>query len=172
MDNPLTRKAWSPYVAGIVVGLLQIPAFLLINTAMGVSSSYVSAGGYIASIFDKTVMDNAYFNKYMTSMKYVWQSSLLVGIVIGAFVSMKLSGAKRRGFSRLWEKVAGIKTLSARMLMGFIGGFILLFGARWAGGCTTGHGLSGTAQLAVGSLVVVVMMFAGGIIVSAFYRKL
>lgn len=37
----LTSKAWSPYVAGIVIGLLQIPAFLLIETALGASSSYV-----------------------------------------------------------------------------------------------------------------------------------
>ena len=37
----LTSKAWSPYVAGIVIGLLQIPAFLLIETALGASSSYL-----------------------------------------------------------------------------------------------------------------------------------
>ena len=39
----LTRQAWSPYVAGIVIGLLQIPAFLLIETALGASSSYVTS---------------------------------------------------------------------------------------------------------------------------------
>ena len=43
----LTKKAWSPYLAGIVIGLLQIPAFLLIETALGASSSYVTVGGMI-----------------------------------------------------------------------------------------------------------------------------
>ncbi len=172
MNNLLTKKAWSPYFAGIIVGLLQIPAFILINTALGASSSYVSVGGYIASIFDRATIDIAYFNKYMTSMKYAWQTSLVVGIIIGAFISMKLSRTKRRKISRVWEKTVGIKSLFSRMLMGFIGGFILLFAARWGGGCTTGHGLSGTAQLAVGSLVFVVMMFIGGIIFSSFYKKL
>ncbi|MBD3426580.1 MAG: YeeE/YedE family protein [Candidatus Omnitrophica bacterium] len=172
MKNFLREKAWSPYIAGIVVALLQIPAFLIIKTALGVSSSYVSAGGYIASIFDRTVMDNAYFNKYMTSMKYVWQSSLCVGIIIGAFLSRRLSGAKRQEYSPAWKKAVGIRTFSQRFFMGFIGGFVLLFGARWAGGCTTGHGLSGSAQLAVGSLVVGVMMFVGGIVVSSLYKKI
>ncbi len=37
-------KAWSPYAAGILIGLLQIPAFLIIETALGASSSYVTIG--------------------------------------------------------------------------------------------------------------------------------
>ena len=45
----LTKQAWSPYLAGVVIGLLQIPAFLLIETALGASSSYVTVGGMIAS---------------------------------------------------------------------------------------------------------------------------
>jgi hypothetical protein len=46
----LTQRMWSPYAAGIVIGLLQIPAFLLIETALGTSSSYVTVGGAVASI--------------------------------------------------------------------------------------------------------------------------
>lgn len=40
------KKAWSPYVAGIIIGLLQIPVFLIIHTALGASSAYVSVDGY------------------------------------------------------------------------------------------------------------------------------
>lgn len=43
-------KAWSPYLAGVLIGLLQIPAFLLINTALGTSSSYVTVSGTVASV--------------------------------------------------------------------------------------------------------------------------
>jgi hypothetical protein len=56
--------------------------------------------------------------------------------------------------------------------MTFLGGFIMLFGARWAGGCTSGHGLSGVGQLAAGSIVVTLMFFAGGIAVSRLFKKL
>ena len=48
----LTERAWSPYVAGIIIGLLQIPAFLIIETALGASSSYVTVGALIASWID------------------------------------------------------------------------------------------------------------------------
>lgn len=172
MKNVLLKKAWSPYVAGIIVGLLQIPAFLVIKSALGVSSSYVSAAGYIASVFDSAIAAKAYFHKYMTSPHYAWQSSMLVGIVIGAYISVKLSGAKRQKFSPIWRKAVSISTLAQRLSMGFLGGFILLFGARWAGGCTSGHGLSGAGQLALSSIIVVIMMFFGGAVVSNLYKRL
>ena len=49
-------KAWSPYVAGILIGLLQIPAFLIIETALGASSSYVTVGAGIAGLFDASLL--------------------------------------------------------------------------------------------------------------------
>ena len=44
----LRDKVWSPYAAGVIIGLLQIPAFLLVDTALGASSSFVTAAGYLA----------------------------------------------------------------------------------------------------------------------------
>ena len=57
----------------------------------------------------------------------------------------------------------GLGSLSSRAPMAFAGGFIMVLGARIADGCTTGHGISGMAQLAVGSTVAVAAMFAGAI---------
>jgi hypothetical protein len=51
----LRDKAWSPYAAGILIGLLQVPAFLLIETALGTSSSYVTIGAHIASLADASI---------------------------------------------------------------------------------------------------------------------
>lgn len=167
----LRRKAWSPYAAGVVIGLLQIPAFLLVSTALGTSSSYVMAAGHMASLFDAGVGEIAYFDKYMTSGKYVWQGALVVGIALGAWLSMRLSGARRQSFSPVWTRAAGISAFGPRAAMAFAGGFIMLFGARLAGGCTSGHGLSGMSQLAAGSMVTVVAMFAGGIAVAALFRR-
>jgi hypothetical protein len=62
--------------------------------------------------------------------------------------------------------------LGRRSWMAFMGGFVMLFGARWAGGCTSGHGLSGLGQLAASSIVVTVMFFIGGIAVARLYNKL
>ncbi|MEE4378192.1 MAG: YeeE/YedE thiosulfate transporter family protein, partial [Candidatus Competibacteraceae bacterium] len=47
----------------------------------------------------------------------------------------------------------------------------LLLGARIAGGCTSGHGISGIAQLAVGSMLAVAAMFAGGILVAMLFKR-
>ncbi|MGI9385382.1 MAG: YeeE/YedE thiosulfate transporter family protein [Methyloligellaceae bacterium] len=168
----LTDKAWSPYAAGILIGLLQIPAFLLVNTALGASSSYVTAAGTIAALFDSGVGEIAYFKKYMTSSKYVWQSALVIGVGLGAFASARISGAGRQAFSPIWRKAVGITAFPQRALMAFVGGFVLLFGARLAGGCTSGHGLSGMAQLSVGSTVAVMAMFAGGILTAMMMRRI
>ncbi len=167
----LASKAWSPYAAGILIGLLQIPAFLIIDTALGASSSYVTMAGYLASLFDGSVPERAYFAKYMGGDKYFWQTALVVGMAAGAFLSASMSGMRRTGFSPIWRTATGSKTLLGRATMGFGGGFLLLLGARIAGGCTSGHGISGIGQLAVGSTVAVVAMFAGGILVANLFLK-
>lgn len=167
----LRAKAWSPYAAGIVVGLLQIPALLVIDSPIGASSCYVSAGAWGASLFDGEIGDIAYLDKYMTSMKYLWQGTMVLFIALGAFLSVRLSGARRRKFSPVWEAATGIRRFGPRAWMAFLGGFVMLFGARWAGGCTSGHGLSGVGQLAVGSIIVTVSFFVGGIAVSRMYRR-
>ncbi|WP_422019798.1 YeeE/YedE thiosulfate transporter family protein [Pyruvatibacter mobilis] len=167
----LTSRAWSPYAAGVLIGLLQIPAFLAIDTALGASSSYVTMAGHLAALFDGGIAERAYFTKYMTGDKYFWQTALVVGIAAGAFLSSGLSGMRRIGFSPIWRTATGSRTLMGRGVMGFAGGFLLLMGARIAGGCTSGHGISGIAQLAVGSTVAVAAMFAGGILVANLFLK-
>lgn len=159
----LTDKAWSPYASGILIGLLQIPAFVLIDTALGASSSYVKVAGHVASLFDSSVGAQPYFAKYMESSKYWWQLALVVGIGLGALASARLSGARRQAISPIWAKALGTPSPGRRYLVAFAGGFILLFGARLAGGCTSGHGISGLAQLSLGSAIAVAAMFAGGI---------
>jgi len=160
----LTKKAWSPYLAGIVIGLLQIPAFLLIETALGTSSSYVTVVGIVASWIDPSILKIDYVAHHVAATgKNWWQVALVIGIVIGAFASMKLSGAKRAPISPIWRRALGSPSPTQRYTVAFVGGFVLLLGARIADGCTSGHGLSGMAQLAVGSTVAVAAMFAGGI---------
>ena len=161
----LKEKAWSPYAAGIVIGLLQIPAFLLIGTALGASSSYVTVSASLASVLDPGVTALDYATKHLSGAKNWWQVALVAGIVLGALASSRLSGAVRRGMSPVWRM-----TTAARFAMAFAGGFLLLLGARIADGCTSGHGISGLAQLSVGSAIAVGAMFAGGIATAALFK--
>jgi uncharacterized membrane protein YedE/YeeE len=52
----------------------------------------------------------------------------------------------------------------ARWIVAFIGGIVMGIGARWANGCTSGHGISGTLQLAVSSWLAAICFFIGGIV--------
>lgn len=89
---------------------------------------------------------------------------LVIGIVIGSFLSAFLSN----DFSltlipKMWEdniSNSGLLRVSASL----IGGIFLGLGARWAGGCTSGHGISGNSMLSVISFVASIAFFVGGII--------
>jgi uncharacterized membrane protein YedE/YeeE len=165
------RKAWPPYLAGIAIGLLQIPTFLLMNTALGASSSFVTVAAHIAAFFDPDIATMKYFASHMYGAKNWWQVAVVVGIAIGAFISVRLSGARRQTISPVWERAMGVRSLGARAPIAFAAGFIMLFGARIAGGCTSGHGISGMAQLSVGSTLAVAAMFAGGILTAMLMKR-
>jgi uncharacterized membrane protein YedE/YeeE len=169
--NPLVSRTWSPYAAGILIGLLQIPAFLLAGTALGVSSSFVTVAASFLSFVDSTALTIPYFKSHVASAKDWWQVALMGGIVIGAFISTRLAGTKRPAMSAFWPRVAGIQSFGQRIALGFVGGIVLLLGARIANGCTTGHGLSGLSQLAVSSFIAVTAIFVGGIVASMFLKK-
>ena len=167
----LRDKAWSPYAAGILIGLLQIPAFLLINTALGASSSYVTVAGNLAALVDPGAAKIDYIAKHLAGAKNWWQVALVIGVALGAFLSSRLSGARRPAMSYVWSRGMGIGSLQQRLPLAFVAGFIMLFGARIADGCTSGHGLSGIAQLSIGSFTAVTAMFAGGIATAMLLRR-
>lgn len=167
----LTDRAWSPYLAGALLGLLQIPAFLLIGTALGASSSFVTVSATLASFVDPAIQQIEYAAKHLGGAKNWWQVALVVGVALGAFLSAKLSGTLRRDIAPVWERALGAKSPMARFALAFAGGFLMLAGARLADGCTSGHGLSGMAQLAVGSFVAITATFAGGIAVAHVFRR-
>ena len=160
--NALTLPLWSPYVAGVGIGILVWLSFLLVNRPLGCSTSFHKTAGMIRKITNRTAVDqNEYYQSYPPTADYHW--ILVFGIIIGAFVSSSLSGV----FAVEWVPPLFAATFSAnpmfRWIVALIGGILLGFGARWAGGCTSGHGLSGMAQLSVTSIVTVCFFFLGGI---------
>jgi uncharacterized membrane protein YedE/YeeE len=84
---------------------------------------------------------------------------------------MKLSGARHAAISPIWARALGSTSPAKRYAVAFGGGFLMLLGARIADGCTSGHGISGMAQLAVGSTVAVAAMFAGGIASATLFMR-
>ena len=103
----------------------------------------------------------AYYREYAPTID--WQWMLVLGLLIGAVLSAVVSGDFRWEFvPPLWEGAFG-HTPAARIITALVGGWLIGFGARWTGGCTSGHGISGTLQLVVSSWVAVLCFFIGGI---------
>ena len=105
--------------------------------------------------------EKAYYKKFAPSIDWEWM--LVLGIFIGAFISARLSGDLRvEWVPPKWSITFGNNPI-LRWVVALIGGIVMGVGARWAGGCTSGHGISGTLQLAVSSWLAVICFFIGGI---------
>jgi hypothetical protein len=102
-----------------------------------------------------------YFNWY--APKIDWQVMMVAGILIGAFISSITDGSfKIKSVPDMWAARFGHSPVK-RGAFAFLGGVIVMFGARLAGGCPSGYGLGAMVQLALSGLIVVLCFFAGGI---------
>jgi uncharacterized membrane protein YedE/YeeE len=163
----LTMERWSPYAAGIGIGVLSWFAFLLSNKPIGCSTAFARSSGMIERLFrGNKVERKAYYQQFAPTIDWEWM--LVVGVFFGAFASAQLSGTfKVNIVPALWVEAFGNTSL-ARILVALLGGIIMGFGARWAGGCTSGHGISGTLQLAVSGWLAAMAFFFGGIAAAMF----
>jgi uncharacterized membrane protein YedE/YeeE len=165
----LAARRWNPYVVGVLIGVLSWLTFLTMDRALGTSSSFVHMAGFVEGAFVPThvVGPNAtpYFVDEISgkSPMFDWQVVLVGGIFLGAFVSSRLSGDHAKEcVPSLWAWRFG-SSKALRYGAAFVGGVLLLFGARMAGGCTSGHGLSGGLQLALSSWTFLAAMCVSGI---------
>ena len=159
----LFAERWSPYLAGAGIGILCCLTFLLSDKAIGCTTAFARTSGMIERFFrgDK-VLKRPYYLNFPPVVDWEWM--LVLGIVAGSFLSASFSGQFQLDWvPGMWETAYGA-SVGPRLLTAFSGGILMSFGARWAGGCTSGHGISGTLQLAVSSWSATVCFFAGGII--------
>ncbi len=165
MRELFRKPRWSPYLVGAGIGVLSWITFALMGKALGTSTTMVRAVGLLEGLFaPEHVRENAYFAKYLVGKPAIeWQFALVVFLAVGAWLAARLSGSRfRESVPALWAERFG-PSRAKRAVGAFVGGALLLFGARLAGGCTSGHALSGGMQLAVSSWVFLVSMFAVGI---------
>lgn len=161
--NWLTSARWSPYAVGVGIGILSWFTFLLSDKPIGCSTAFARTGGMIEKLFRKNkVKQNPYYQKFTPTVDWEWM--LVLGVIIGSFLSSLTSGSFHlQWVPALWLAAFGSSPI-LRILVALGGGVLMGFGARWAGGCTSGHGISGTLQLAVSSWIAVIFFFLGGIV--------
>ena len=172
-DEPVI--SWK--VAGALVGLLLILATALVKP-LGVSTQYVVTDGVILhSAAPALAESNEYLSTYGEKddwgIGYGWM--LVIGMFIGggisAFVTRRFRNRDKPSLPSMWRSEFGDST-PKRLAHAFVGGGLLLFGARLAGGCTSGHVISGISQLTIGSFVFGIAVFASGILTARIlYRR-
>ena len=161
----LTMATWSPYIVGAGIGILIWTVFLLSDHPLGCSLGITTTAGMLESALSGgKAKEMPYYKKFIPKIDWYWM--LLVGVIIGAFLSSYLSGT----FAIVSVPAVFAGTFGTSVLLRYtvavIGGILLGIGARWAGGCTSGHGISGTLQLALSSWVAAACFFIGGILVA------
>lgn len=176
----ILKQPWPWYVAGTIIGLI-VPALLLLgNKHLGISANLRHA---CAACFPADIK----FFKYEWK-KEIWNFFFVGGILAGAVIAAQLIAnpnpveidprlaSELAGYgitdhkTLLPEELFSIESLfTVRGLIMLIGGgFIVGFGARYAGGCTSGHAIMGLSDLQRPSLIATVMFMVGGFIMANF----
>ncbi|KAH9254243.1 hypothetical protein BASA81_007844 [Batrachochytrium salamandrivorans] len=140
----------NPVLAGGLVGSLQLPLFLVVDSFLGMSSGYsVLSSQALRLLPDNCFCEHTYMRGFVKS-KSVWQVVFGLGVALGAFLVPQV----------LPDVPSPTEVPPVQSLLG---GFLLVFGARLVGGCASGHGLTGLPSLHVVSWLVVPSLFAGAI---------
>jgi uncharacterized membrane protein YedE/YeeE len=175
-DLDVASKAggrWNPYIVGAGLGVLSWVVFAVVNTPLGISTPISSAASLCATpiMGSEGVAGNAYWTKF--PFKWDYHMLFLVGTFLGSLLSVLASRSFRlETVPKTWERRFG-NSKAKRLIGAFLGGIIIMFGARMAGGCTSGHGISGSLQLALSSWVFFLTLFAFGLLTAfVMFRRL
>ncbi len=131
--NNLNGRAWSPYLAGALTGLVMILSIGISGKYFGASTTFVRSAGMVEKLFStERVAQMDYFIKEVP--KVDWQWMFVLGIFIGSLIASTTSGSFRwKALPPMWEKRFGSGRIK-RFTVAFVGGMIGMFGARLADG--------------------------------------
>jgi uncharacterized protein len=182
---PFLLEPWPWYVTGPLVGLVAVALLAIGNKPFGLSANlrHMCAAAFPGRV--------AFF-QYDWRRAGLWNLVFVAGVVAGGFVGgvllanrdtvaitpqarASLAALGIRDFTGLvprqlfnWHVLLSVRGLF--MMVG--GGFLVGFGTSWAGGCTSGHGISGLADRQPASLIAVISFFAAGAAASFFLLPL
>lgn len=156
--------AWSPYLTGSLIGLLVCATLYFSQEPVGASSAYATIAGLIGKkIAPDHTLKLEYYQKNPPALN--WEFVFFISIVLGSFLSA-LSGNEIsvEWIPRFWSDTHANSGNLTYVFLALIGGVLMAFGARLAGGCTSGHGISGTIQLSLASWISLACFFIGGVL--------
>ncbi len=141
MGEKIFKKGWSWHITGYLIGLVNVIAWPL-SAAAGRNYPMGITKGWFQNLQFLVTGDDSVLN---------WGTWLVIGIIVGAFIFSLIAGEFKLRTPRDGKTI----------LLQFVGGFVMGFGAVTAGGCNIGNLLSGIPQLSVGSIVASVGIVLG-----------
>jgi len=175
----ITQENWSPYAAGIMLGIVGMLTVLLANALLGASGAFESLVGWIGKNISPSLFSNVYWGEIggralpIMRPEITWSVVLLVGVVFGGTVGALTSRTFKFRFNDdvQWKRIFGPQPWK-RWVIGFFGAILLEYAAGIAGGCTSGLAISGGMLLAPAAFLFIGGMFASGIITALIvYRR-
>lgn len=160
----------NPYIGGVGIGVILFSVFFLAGKGLGASGALTRL---LAFSMDKVAPAYTgsieYFNRYLSSESgplYHWLVFMFIGMLAGGLIA-GIQG--RRMKMELYKGPNTTKT--RRIFTAFIGGILVAYGARLAGGCTSGLALTGASVLGVSGWVFFLSVFAAGLVTAFIVRK-
>ncbi len=173
-------QPWPWHISGLLIGLLVLLLLVLGGKQFGISSNL----RHLCAAVLPTRLD---FFHYDWKKSGLWNLTFAAGIVLGGLLATTVLSSPDPVIALAPDTVSALRGLGIQDFTGLVpseiigwqgllslpglimvvgGGFLIGFGARYAGGCTSGHAISGLANLQLPSLVAVIGFFAGGLLVT------
>lgn len=163
------RPYWNPYLAGLLLGLVLLLAFVVVGRGLGATAAFSAVAAWLAGLASSARAEAhpvhaRFWNDGAPLLS--WTVFLLAGAAVGAFVS----GWQGRRLAFSVERGPAV-TDRTRLLLALGGGFLAAYGARLARGCTSGQALSGGSMLSLGGLVFMLAVFVSAYALAGFVRR-
>lgn len=141
MKDFFKNITFSPYKTGVIIGLCFVASYALFSKTLASCATYVKLGALVNTSFAQN--QALYFKDFLSHAPhwFDWPLALATGVFFGSYFATKLAGESKK------EDTLNSK----KKWLAFLGGVLVLFGARFAGGCLSGHAISSAAQMASSS---------------------
>jgi uncharacterized protein len=163
---------WTPYLTGAAIGALSWLVFAVANAPLGITTALteIAGGAAVQVLGAEQAGHNAYLAKHPLALDY--GVLFLAGVFLGGLASSLASGGFRvEAVPDEWRRRFGGSAIK-RFAAAFVGGVIVMYGARLANGCTSGNALSGGLQLTVAGWTFIAVMFPSAIVAAMLiYRS-
>ena len=161
---------WNPYLAGLLLGATLLASLLVLGAGLGASAAPARFGAWLErAVAPEHTCNSAYFGPWCADGRNPL-TYYLVLMFAGTFLGGLFSAILARRSRVTTERGRAFST-GSRLWLALIGGRLVGYASRLAGGCTSGQALTGGAMLLNGSLAFMVCVFAGGYAAAWFVRR-